>query len=90
MHADILKTYGVPKAELLFKSNETRMSYFKQLKIIWNKTTKNSYKILAINYSIQLVLCSFILFMQQKQFISVVQSLNFTQTEINQIKERTN
>ncbi len=80
----------MPKAELLLKSNQTRMSYFKQLKIIWKKTTKNSFKILAINYSIQLVLCSFILYMQQRQFIDTVQPLNFTQTEINGIKNSTN
>ena len=85
MHAEILKTYGVPEAKFLFKSPQTRMAYFKQMMHIFKKTTANSYKVLGLNYSIQLVLCSFVLFMQQKQFIDVVQKMNFTQAEINKV-----
>lgn len=87
LHADLFKTYGVPKTDLLLQSKISKMSYFNQVTNIWKKTTKNSFKILSLNYSIQLILCSFVLYMQQKQFIENVILLKFSFEEINKIKQ---
>ena len=88
LHADMFKTYGVPKADMLFRTNSSRLTYMKQAKIIWNKTTHNSMKLFAVCYSIQFVFCSFIMFMQQKQFVNTALGWNFTQNEIDRVKNR--
>ncbi len=84
-NAEIFKTYAVPKAEHFFDSKH-RKSFLNQVKQIWIKTNKNVLKTLYLNYSIQLVLCSMVLYLQQNQYIQHIENETFTQTEINQIK----
>lgn len=86
LHADLFKTYGVPKTQVLFESNISKKLFFKQSVDVWKKTTKNSFKVLTFNYSIQIILCSFIMFMQEKQFLEEILPLNFSLNEINKIK----
>lgn len=86
-HADLFKTYDVPKIDQLLQSKISKEGYFKQVKKTWKKTTNNSFKLLTINYSIQLILCSFILYTQQKQFVENVLPLKFSIEEINKIKQ---
>ena len=87
LHADLFKTYGVPNTDSMLRSKISKSLYLKQTKNVWKKTTKNSFKIISINYCIQVVLCSFILFMQQRQFVESVLPLKFTKDEIDKIKQ---
>ena len=81
-HADIFKTFNLPKI-----SKTSKKEYLKQVKFIFKKTTVGSHRVLFINYSLQLMITSFILFMQQKQFTKTIEPLNFTQNEIEKVKK---
>jgi len=83
VHADIFKTYSLPKISKKISKKE----YLKQFKFIFKKTIVGSHKVLFINYSLQLMITSFILFMQQKQFTETIEPLNFTQNEIEKVKK---
>jgi hypothetical protein len=87
LHSDMFKTYRVPNTDLLLKSKIYKYSYLKQTAEVWKKTTRNSLIIISINYCIQVILCSFVLFMQQKQFLDYVLPLKFTNDEIEKIRQ---
>jgi hypothetical protein len=79
------KTYGVPDTNLLEKS-KTRKLYFNHAKKILFKTNSQIFSVLFKSYSIQVVLCAFMLYMEQKQFHENIQPLRFSMSEINSIR----
>jgi hypothetical protein len=85
LQAHSYKTYGVPDINLLAKS-KSRKLYFDHTKKIFFKTNRQIAGVLFRNYSIQVVLCAFMLYMEQKQFHENIQPLKFSMSEINQIR----
>ena len=84
-HAALYNTYAMPNAENL--SNPiNRKRFLQHFKLIWTRTNKGAFARLMPNYLVQLFLCSGLLFMQQKQFKDTIESIRFTQAEINEVK----
>ena len=87
LYADLYKTYGVPKTENIVDPKKFR-NYFRQVRIIWSRTNKNSKGPILRSLTTQFFVTSFILFMQQKQFKDHIEPYSFTNQEVNRIKYR--
>jgi len=85
LQASSYKTYCVPDTNLLAKS-KTRKIYFDHAKKIFFKTNRQIPGLLFRNFSIQVVLCAFMFYMEQKQFHEHIQQLRFSMSEINKIR----
>ena len=85
--ADVFKTYDTPRITLLNESMKGKKEYFRQVKTIFRNTNKNFFASLVTIYMIQFVLCSFILYMQQRQFKETIEPLQFSLAEIKQVKK---
>ena len=79
--------YHVPDEKLLLQSSKARKYFFSNMKRIFLKTNQNVFGRLFINYSIQFIACSFVLFYQQKQFRETIEPLNFSLAEIQYVKQ---
>ena len=80
-------TYSVPDEKLLFESAKARKFFFTSIKRIFLKTNQNVFSTLFRNYSIQFIMCSFVLFFQQKQFRETIEPLDFTLAEIKNVQQ---
>lgn len=85
LQASSYKTYDVPDINLLGNSKSRKM-YFDHAKKILFKTNSKISGLLFRNFSIQVVLCAFMLYMEQKQFHECIQPLRFSMSEINKIR----
>ena len=85
--ADKFKSYGTPSSTLLIKSASGRKEYFRHIKYIFRATNKNISGILITNYTVQFILCSFVLYMQQMQYKKIIEPLEFSFSEIKQLKD---
>lgn len=88
--ASAMGTYSVPDEKLLVESAKARKFFFTSMKRIFLKTNQNVFSTLFRNYSIQFIMCSFVLFFQQKQFRETIEPLDFTLAEIKNVQQLTN
>ncbi len=87
--ASIYNTIRMPSIDGYFsniKNKKYRSVFYTNMKQVLKQTNKGMYKVVFTNYSIQLFLCSLMLYHQEKEFIEHIEPLRFSMDEIKRIK----
>ena len=87
--ASALNTIKIPNTDFFiknYKEKRNRVFYYDGMKKLFRETNIKMSGILLFNYSLQIILCSALMFFQRKQFTEKIEPSSFTIAEIKKIK----